>query len=322
MIDTARKESNMQKDELKGTIVPLITPFAADESFDPQAMKQLIGFLIEQGAGALMPTALTGEGPLLEVEEIYCVWDLVFEESAGRMPVIPAVIATTTQKACRLVRGAEERGAAAVMAAPILPELYAGRSHDDVFAFYADVAMAASLPVILFNYPSLTGVDLVPSLVARLVEIDNVKYIKESSGDTKRIHAIQRTVGNRLPVICGAPDVALESLALGCRAWITGIMNVVPKSARQLIGAVSEKEDLYLARRIYYRQILPLVDLMIRNNNPTGAIKAGLCAQGINAGIPRRPGSGIAPGEKDHLKRLISDIKRWEDEPDDELAIR
>lgn len=301
----------MRNVELEGIIVPLVTPFASDESFDPQAMGQLIDYLIERGANALMPTALTGEGPLLDFEETICIWDTVFEKVADRLPIIPAVISTTTQKAIRLARSAEERGAAAVMIAPILTELYAGRSQDDVYAFYADIAMVTSLQIILFNYPSLTGFDFIPPMVARLVEIDTVRHIKESTGDVRRVHNLQRMVGERLSVICGSPEVALESFALGCRAWITGIMNVLPRSARQLQCAVLDLKDLSLARRIYYHQILPLVDVMIRNNNPTGTIKAGVRAQGIDVGMPRRPGSDISSTEKWLLERLLSDIAQF-----------
>jgi 4-hydroxy-tetrahydrodipicolinate synthase len=153
-----------------------------------------------------------------------------------------------------------------------------------------------------------------------LAEINNVRYIKESSGDVKRVHNIQRTIGDHLSVICGAPNTALESFALGCRAWITGIMNVVPRSAKQLMRAVMEKKDLSLARCIYYRQILPLVDMMTRNNNPTGTIKAGVCLQGIEVGRPRRPGRGVSPAESAKLERLLSDIKQAEVEAEKELS--
>jgi 4-hydroxy-tetrahydrodipicolinate synthase len=309
----------MKADDLVGTIVPLVTPFVPDEGFDAPAMGCLIDYVLDQGADALMPTALTGEGPLLTAVETVEVWDAVFAGADGRLPVIPAVISTTTRQAIQLVQAAEARGAAGVMIAPILPELYAGRSHDDVYAFYADVAGATSLPLILFNYPSLTGVDFVPSLVARLAGIDNVRYIKESSGDTRRVHGIQRLVGDRLSVICGAPNVALESLALGCRAWITGILNVVPRSAQQLMRAVGELGDLGLARRIYYRQILPLVDLLARNNNPTGTIKAGVCARGVEVGAPRRPGHAVGRADRETLVRLVADITRAEEQVAQEL---
>jgi 4-hydroxy-tetrahydrodipicolinate synthase len=309
----------VQPDELTGTIVPLVTPFAADESLDLQAVGLLVEYVLEQGADALMPTALTGEGPLLTADESLTVWEVVFQQAAGRVPIVPAVIATTTRQASRLVRAAEQRGAAAVMVTPILPELYAGRSEGDVVAFYADMAAATTLPIILFNYPSLTGIDFVPALVQRLVEIDNIRYIKESSGDTRRVHGIQRLVGNRLSVICGAPNVALEALALGCRAWITGIMNVVPRSAQQLMLTV-ERGDLRLARQIYYRQVLPVVDVLARNYNPTGTIKAGVKARGVEVGAPRRPGHAISAADQECLDRIVANIAQAEAEAAAELA--
>jgi 4-hydroxy-tetrahydrodipicolinate synthase len=302
----------MERGKLRGTIVPLVTPFAEDGSPDGQAMGHLIEFVLAQGADALMPTALTGEGPLLDARETLEVWDMVVAKTDGRLPVIPAVISTTTQRTCRLVQAAEEREARAVMVAPILPELYAGRSHDDVYAFYGDVAEASSLPVILFNYPSLTGVDFSPDLVARLLEIDQVCHIKESTGDVRRVHGLQRAFGERLQVICGAPNVALESLALGCKAWITGIMNAVPRSAQQLMQAVVELGDLEMGRQIYYDQILPLVDVMSRNHNPTGTIKAGVNARGVEVGAPRRPGSAVSPADRVAIERLMCEIARAE----------
>jgi 4-hydroxy-tetrahydrodipicolinate synthase len=148
--------------------------------------------------------------------------------------------------------------------------------------------------------------------VERLANIDSVRYIKESTGDTRRVHGIQRLVGDRLAVICGAPNVALESLALGCRAWITGIMNVVPRSAKQLARAVGKAGDMDLARRIYFTQILPVVDVLARNNNPTGTIKAGVCARGVDVGIPRRPGNTVNDNDRKCLDKLVADIARAE----------
>lgn len=310
----------MKSIHLTGTIVPLVTPFTADESFDAPGMGRLIEYVLDQGANALMATALTGEGPLLTFEETIAVWESVFELTRGRLPIIPAIISTTTRRAVDLIRRAEALGAAAVMAAPILPELYTGRSHDDVVAFYADLAAATSLNIILFNYPSLTGVDFIPPLIERLARIDNVRYIKESTGDTRRVHAIQRLVGERINVICGAPNVALESLALGCRAWITGIMNVVPRSAHQLLRAVVEKGDLPLARHIYYRQILPVVDILAQNNNPTGTIKAGVSARGVDVGLPRKPGHGVGAADRQRLEKLAVELVQAEAESESTLV--
>lgn len=298
---------------LNGIIVPLVTSFTTDETFDPAAMSRLIEYVLDQGADALMPTALTGEGPLLTDEETLAVWDTVFEKTAGRRPIAPALISTTTKRAIRLAKAAEEKGAAAIMVVPIIPELYAGRSKEDVYGFYADIAAETSLPVILFNYPSLTSVDFNLSLLESLAGIDNIRYIKESTGDSRRVHAIQRSLGDRITVICGAPNVALESLALGCRIWITGTMNVVPRSAQQLLQAVHYVKDFELARRIYYRQILPFVDIMSRNNNPTGTIKAGVRARGVDVGSPRRPGSDVSAEDRQYITRISREIALMEE---------
>jgi 4-hydroxy-tetrahydrodipicolinate synthase len=285
-------------------------------------MGRLIEYVLRQGADALMATALTGEGPLLTTEETLAVWDFVFTQAGSRIPIVPAIISTTTRKAVRLARSAGERGAPAVMAVPILPELYAGRSHDDVYAFYADIASAVHLPLILFNYPSLTGIDFTPPLLERLASIENILYIKESTGDSRRVHAIHRLLGDRISVICGSPAVALESLALGCRAWITGTMNIVPRSARQLMQAVTRDRNLSLARRIYYRQILPFVDVMSRNFNPTGTIKAGVCARGVDVGKPRRPGNRVNAEDQKGLEKMVGVVVDLEQEVERELQAR
>ena len=297
---------------IEGIIVPLVTPFNAEDRIDGKAISRLVDFVISEGADHLMPTALTGEGPLLTEDETLEVWDKTMEAAKRRKSVIPAIVSTTTRRAVSLAKAAERLGAPAMMVAPIVPELYAGRSEDDVRGFLQDVAEAAPLPMILFNYPSFTGVDLTPSFVAKLVKMEPVAYVKESTGDSKRVHAIHRLCGDRITVICGNPNAALESMALGCRAWITGILNVVPRSGRQLMDAVFEKRDLSLARRIYYRQILPLVDTLEKNNNPTGTIKAGLRARGIDVGVPRRPGSDVSKAEAAWVSSLVKDIVKEE----------
>ena len=129
-----------QPEDLVGTIVPLVTPFTPDESFDKAGMDRLVDYVLREGADGVIPTALTGEGPLLTPDETVEVWDAVFERIAGRLPVIATVVTSTTRVAVQLVRAAEARGAAAVMVTPVLPELYAGRSHDDVYRFYQEVA--------------------------------------------------------------------------------------------------------------------------------------------------------------------------------------
>lgn len=293
-------------------IVPLVTPFGKTGDVDRGALARLVDHFIERGADALMPTALTGEGPLLSETEILLVWEATFETARDRVPVHPAILSFTTASAVRLARRAEALGASAILLAPLVPELYAGRSQRDVVGFYQEVGGATGLSIILFNYPSLTGVDLTPALVEKLAAIETVRYIKESTGDSRRISALKRRLGERVEVVCGAPTNALESLALGCTSWITGILNVVPLSGRQLLRAVHELSDLELARRIHFEQILPLVEVMDKTSNPTGTIKAGMRARGLDVGAPRRPGQDLLPAERLELEGIVDAIARCE----------
>jgi 4-hydroxy-tetrahydrodipicolinate synthase len=286
-------------------IVPLVTPFAKGGELDSAALERLVDYAIAEGASALMPTALTGEGPLLSEDETVLVWETVFGANRGRRPVLPAVISFTTEAAVRRARRAEAMGAEAILLAAIVPELYAGRSERDVVRFHEEVAGSIALPILLFNYPSLTGVDLKPALVESLASIPNVRGIKESTGDSRRISSLRRRLGSRIEVICGAPTAALESLALGCTSWITGILNVVPRAGVELMKAVEDR-DLELARGIYFERILPLVDLLDRTSNPTGTIKAGVRLRGIDVGVPRAPGQDLLPSELAELRALLS----------------
>jgi len=286
-------------------IVPLVTPFGKGGEVDAGAFEPLVDYAIAEGASALMPTALTGEGPLLSEDETFLVWEAVFAANRGRRPVLPAIISFTTEAAVRRARRAEAMGAEALLLAPIVPELYAGRSERDVFRFHEEVAGATALPILLFNYPSLTGVDLTPDLVERLASIPNVRGIKESTGDSRRISALRRRLDSRIEVICGAPTAALESLALGCTSWITGILNVVPRAGDELMKSM-EQGDLELARRLYFERILPLVDMLDRTSNPTGTIKAGVRLRGIDVGVPRAPGQDLLASELAELRALLS----------------
>lgn len=283
-------------------IVPVVTPFNEEEAIDHARLGAIVDHMIEGGADFVMGTALTGEGPLLAPRECQEAWATIAARADGRAGFVPAVITYRTSVAIELVRAAADLGADAVMVTPIVPELYAGRSEADVFGFYDDIAAAVPVPLVLFNYPSLTGVDITPAFASRLCAIDAIRAIKESTGDSKRVHAIHRLCGDRLKVICGNPNAALESMALGCDTWVTGIMNAAPRSARRMMRLVVDQGDLPSARDLYYRHLLPLVDLMVRTSNPTGTIKAAMRARGIDAGVPRRPGRDVPADDRAALE--------------------
>lgn len=283
--------------ELQGMIVPLVTPFDAGGAVDAAALISVAEHARSHGASGLMPTALTGEGPLLSAPETETVWRTLIARYRGQIPVIPAIFPTTTAEAIRLGMMAANLGASAIMVSVIMPELYGRRAEKHVLCFFESFCGAVPLPVILFNYPSVAGYDLVPELVAQLAAIGDIHWIKESTGDSRRVSEILHRTGGKIEVICGSPEVALESLALGSRAWITAITNVIPAACRALIEAV-QAGDMARARTLNSRVVRPMFEIVRESSNTIGTVKSGLALRGIKVGIPRPPGLQLEGNEK------------------------
>ena len=274
---------------LHGLIVPLVTPFDHRGTVDTGALLAVADYVLARGANGLMLTALTGEGNLLSAEETRTVWSTILDRYRSQTPIIPAIFSTTTADAIRLGRLSAELGADAVMVAAIMPELYGRRADAHVLRFFEAFSAAAHLPIVLFNYPSVAGYDLTPPLVAGLSTIPNIRYIKESTSDSRRVSDILALTAGRMQVICGSPDIALESLALGCTAWITAITNFVPAASRALIDAIANS-DLTRARTLNANVIRLSFEILRQSSNTVGSIKAGLRLCGIEVGDPRPPG--------------------------------
>jgi 4-hydroxy-tetrahydrodipicolinate synthase len=292
------------RNRIRGLVVPLVTPFDANGALDIHALHATAEHALHNGAQGLMVTALTGEGPLLTASETERIWKTVIQTYGAKVPVIPAIFPTTTADAIRMGHMAAEIGAAAVMVAPVMPELYGRRAQKHVrTVFETFCSQVSSLPVVLFNYPSVAGYDLTPELVETLSEIDNIRCIKESTGDSRRVSEILFLTRGRLQVICGSPEIALESLALGCKTWITAVTNVVPAACRALIDAM-ERGMLDKARELSRRIVRPLFELIRKSSNTIGTIKAGLWLRGINVGAPRAPGIPL------EIKELREEFQR------------
>lgn len=275
--------------EFQGLIVPLVTPFDSAGRIDIAALRSVADHALRHGANGLMLTALTGEGNLLSADEVETVWKAVIPRYRDRLPVIPAVFSTTTSEAIRWGNLAIDFGASAVMVTAVMPELYGRRARNHVQRFFETFCAAVPLPVVLFNYPAVAGYDLTPELVFELAAVESVRYIKESTSDSRRVSEIFSRTKDRIHVICGSPDVAFESLALGCTTWITAIMNIVPAACRALIDTIA-CGDLAKARELNFQVIRPAFELIRKSSNTIGTIKAGLSLRELPVGIPRAPG--------------------------------
>lgn len=287
----------------EGVVVPLVTPFDEDGDVDEQALRRLVKWHLDRGVKALMPTALSGEGLLLDESEIVRVWEIVREEIDGRdASFLPAIIVLTTCRARRLARRAEELKASALLAAPVLPELYAGRATEELVGFYREIGEATETPIILFDYPAIIGARLDSVVLERLLNIESVAFLKASSPDAGSLQEQVREFGDRVGILCGTPSSILNCLSLGCRGWITGVLNVVPETGIELMESF-RANDLERTRAAYFDTILPLARMIQSTRKPLGVMKAGLSIRGIPVSVPRAPGLPLT--DQSGLRRIL-----------------
>ncbi|HID74607.1 MAG TPA: 4-hydroxy-tetrahydrodipicolinate synthase [Planctomycetaceae bacterium] len=271
-------------DTYGGVHAALVTPMTPEEAVDYPALYRLVHDLIDQGVQGLVPLGSTGEYYALDDEEREAVVTTTVAAAAGRVPVWVGANAGSTRDVIRYCRQAQGLGAAGVMlAAPY----YSLPSPDELWEHFRAVSQAVDISIMLYNYPGRTGVDMTPELVERLAELDNIRYVKESSGDVTRVSEIIRRCGGRMTVFCGCDSLALESFLLGAAGWVGGVVNVLPREHVELFELAAKRGDWPAARQLYYR-ILPALALM-ESGKYTQRVKAGCQLMGRPVGPPRRP---------------------------------
>ncbi|HTJ95641.1 MAG TPA: dihydrodipicolinate synthase family protein, partial [Pararobbsia sp.] len=263
----------------KGIIAYPITPFLAnDAGIDVAALRASIDQLIADGVHAIAPLGSTGESAYLSDAE----WDEAAEAAVKhvdkRVPVVVGISDLTTRNAIRRARFAAKSGADAVM---VLPISYWKLTEEEIVRHYAAIAEAISVPIMVYNNPATSGIDMSPQLIARLVrEIDNVTMVKESTGDIQRMHTLYQLSGGEIPFYNGSNPLALEAFSAGATGWCTAAPNLIPKLTIDLYEA-TRRGDLPTARELFYRQ-LPVLEFILKGGLPT-TIKAGLRLKGFDA---------------------------------------
>ncbi|WP_163391856.1 dihydrodipicolinate synthase family protein [Enterovibrio norvegicus] len=286
---------------LFGIISYPITPFSADErSINFEVLGETLEHLIDNDSDAIAPLGSTGESAYLSLDEWRRVADFTIQKVGGRVPVIVGISELTTLQAISKARYAESIGADGVM---IIPVSYWKLTDQEIFNYYQEISDAISLPIMVYNNPATSGIDMSPELLVRMFnEIENVTMVKESTGDIQRMHSLFTLTNGALPFFNGSNPLALEALCAGASGWCTAAPNLLGKQPKALYQRVVEG-NLDEARDIFYQQ-LPMLRFIVAGGIPK-AIKAGLALNGIEAGLPRRPLRGATASEAALLKHLM-----------------
>ena len=285
----------------RGLAVALVTPLTAHDEVDHEALARHAAWVVEGGVDVLMPCGTTGEGATLTEEEQRGVVATCLEAVGDRVPVVAGAAANATAAACRLVRGARAEGAHGILS---VTPYYNKPSQEGLFRHFSEVAAAGEgLPLILYNVPGRTSVNLAPETVLRLAELEAVAGIKESSGNVGQVMTLLRDRPPGFGVLAGDDDLALALVALGADGLVSVAANEVPGPVAELIRAALEGR-LVEARAIHYR-LLPLFRANFVDTNPV-PVKAALELMGRMSAHLRLPLTPLAEEGETVLRQALA----------------
>lgn len=269
--------------QFRGTYTVLITPFTADgQDVDVPALQRLVNWQIEQGIHGLIPLGSTGEFLSMTPDERQQVIETCIKTANGRVPVLIGTGAERTDDCVSLSKEAQSMGADGVM---IIPPFYSCPTEDELFTHYRKVSDAISIPIMLYNNPATANVDLTPPIVARLSQIDNCRYIKESTLEVTRVRDIIELCGERMTVFAGI--LGYESFWLGAQGWVAVCSNLIPQMSARLFELVADHQDMDQALALY-KKMLPIVK-WVGGHRYVAASKDALEMMGLPVGKPRAP---------------------------------
>jgi 4-hydroxy-tetrahydrodipicolinate synthase len=287
--------------ELRGILSAMCTPFTPDGSrIDEPALRELVEGTIKAGVHGLIPCGSTGEFPTLSVEERKRVAEIAVEQARGRVPVAPHVGSTSTAVAVDLAKHAESVGADGIMA---VNPYYEPMSLDEVYGYFEDISDAITIPLMVYNLPGATGMNLRPDFLARMArEIKNVKYVKDSSGDLSQVSELLYRHGNNVTVFNGWDTITFSGLSLGSKGSVWGAVNVMPKHCADLFNLI-EAGKLIDARALW-DGMWPVMQFLVTEGY-VASVKAGANLIGFHVGNPRPPIRPLSAQKTKELETLL-----------------
>jgi 4-hydroxy-tetrahydrodipicolinate synthase len=287
--------------QFEGSYAVCVTPFTEDGSgINYTSLRNYINWQIASGSPGLIFLGSTGEFLSVSEEERIGITETAVKTAAGRIPILMGTAAEDTREAVRLSRQAEGLGVDGLM---IIPPFYSSPTDDELFHHYKTISDAVSIPIMVYNNPATANVDLLPPLLARLAEIENVRYVKESTMDVTRVRDITLLSGGRLTVFGGI--MGFESFLEGAKGWVSVASNVMPRETADIYTLV-KAGDIRGAWDLYMR-ILPIIRF-VAGIWYVGGTKALLNAMGLPVGNPRPPRLAAPAPLQDQAKTLVREF--------------
>jgi len=286
------------KKSFEGSIVAMVTPFR-DGKVDEVKIRELVQFHVKNGTDAIVPCGTTGESPTLSHAEHKRVVEVTIETAAGRIPVVAGTGSNSTAEAIDLTQHAKKAGADGVL---MVCPYYNKPTQAGLVAHYTAVAAAVDIPIIMYNIPGRTGVNMLTETVAALAGLPNIVGMKEASGSLEQMTEVISLCGDRLTVVSGDDTLTLPLMAVGGKGVISVVANIVPKETAEMTRAALNG-DWKRAKELHLR-LFPLCKAMFYETNPI-PVKTAMQLLGRLNGEVRLPLCPMSPANRDKLQKAL-----------------
>lgn len=289
-----------QAQSIHGIIAYPITPFS-ETGIDTERLTSLVQTMVDAGVHAIAPLGSTGESAYLSFDEWKTVVDTTVAAVDGRVPVVVGASDLTTSGTVSRAGYAQAAGATAVM---VIPVSYWPLNDREIVQHYTAVSDAITIPIMAYNNPATSGIDMRPELLFQMFEtVENVTMVKESTGDIQRMLALKELSGGALPFYNGSNPLVLEALIAGASGWCTASPCLRPAPVIALYESFAAG-DVDRATELYH-ELLPLLRFIVAKGLPP-AVKSGLEILGQPAGVPRLPLLPLDAAERSELESILA----------------
>jgi 4-hydroxy-tetrahydrodipicolinate synthase len=285
-----------------GTGTALVTPFRTDGSLDETALRSLVKRQLDAGINFLVPCGTTGESPTLAHAEHLRVVELTLEIAKGKVPVLAGAGGYNTAEVISLAKELQHLGADGILS---VTPYYNKPTQEGLFQHFKAIASAVNLPIILYSVQGRTGVNIEPSTVLRLSQIQNIVGIKEASGNISQMGAILNLVPKDFLVLSGDDSLTLPLISLGGRGLISVASNEIPAEMTRLVQSALSG-DFAEARRLHF-QYLSLMDINFVESNPI-PVKAALAEMGLLQPVWRLPLVSPKPENLARIRAVLESL--------------
>jgi len=286
-----------------GVGTALVTPFRNDGSVDESAVRRLARRQVDAGIHFLSPCGTTGEAPTLTLEEKVRVVELVATEAGGRVPILAGAGGYDTREVIHLMRLMAKVGANGFLS---VTPYYNKPTQEGLYQHYKAIAESTALPIVVYNVPGRTGVNVEPQTLVRISELPNIVAVKEASGNVSQMCEICATVRKDFIVLSGDDALTLPLMAVGGHGVISVASNEAPAEMTQMVE-LAEKGD-FAAARMLHASLMPLMQVNFVEANP-GPVKAAMAAMGLLEEVYRLPMVAPKPASREKILQVVGRLK-------------